>query len=101
MLCYITLSASIDWGCAVQVAAAINIANQNFVATEMETLCVCIAVDLALLTFIQWDLRGISSLTWDHLFSRDCRPCEATKSLHISQYLVSIPDTLVWYSGLR
>jgi amino acid transporter len=30
--------ASIDWGCAVQVAAAINIANQNFVATQVQTL---------------------------------------------------------------
>jgi hypothetical protein len=32
------LLASIDWGCAVQVAAAINIANQNFVATQVQTL---------------------------------------------------------------
>lgn len=40
MLCYIILSASTDWGCAVQIAAAINIANQKFVATQMQTLYV-------------------------------------------------------------
>lgn len=37
------LSASIDWGCAVQIAAAINISNQNFIATQAQTLYVYIA----------------------------------------------------------
>jgi len=36
--------ASIDWGCAVQVAAAINIGNQNFVATQAQTFGIYVAV---------------------------------------------------------
>ena len=45
MLCHVLLPASIDWGCAVQIAAAINISNQNFVATQVQTLYVFISVN--------------------------------------------------------
>lgn len=41
------LLASIDWGCAVQIAAAINIGNQNFLATQSQTLYVLAFVDSA------------------------------------------------------
>lgn len=37
------LLASIDWGCAVQITAAINIGDQNFVVTEAQTLYVYIS----------------------------------------------------------
>ncbi|KAI9571846.1 amino acid/polyamine transporter I [Boletus coccyginus] len=36
--------ASIDWGCAVQITAAINIGDQNFVATEAQTFGIYAAV---------------------------------------------------------
>ncbi|KAF8553642.1 hypothetical protein OG21DRAFT_1497597, partial [Imleria badia] len=36
--------ASIDWGCAVQIAAAANIGNQNFVATQAQTFGIYVAV---------------------------------------------------------
>ncbi|KAI9571848.1 amino acid/polyamine transporter I [Boletus coccyginus] len=36
--------ASIDWGCAVQITAAINIGNQNFVATQAQTFGIYAAV---------------------------------------------------------
>ncbi|KAG6370727.1 amino acid/polyamine transporter I [Boletus reticuloceps] len=36
--------ASIDWGCAVQVAAAINIGNQSFVATQAQTFGIYVAI---------------------------------------------------------
>ncbi|KAG8218026.1 amino acid/polyamine transporter I [Butyriboletus roseoflavus] len=36
--------ASIDWGCAVQIAAAVNISNQNFVATQQQTFGIYVAV---------------------------------------------------------
>ena len=35
-----SLAASIDWGCAVQIAAAASIGSPNFVATQEKTLCV-------------------------------------------------------------
>ncbi|KAH0834008.1 amino acid/polyamine transporter I [Lanmaoa asiatica] len=35
---------SIDWGCAVQIAAAINISNQSFVATQAQTFGIYVAV---------------------------------------------------------
>lgn len=34
------LLASIEWGCAVQIAAAINVGNQKFVVTQTQTLYV-------------------------------------------------------------
>jgi len=36
--------ASIDWGCAVQIAAAINIGNQNFLATQEQTFGIYVAL---------------------------------------------------------
>ena len=73
------LPASIDWGCAVQVAAAINIGNQNFVATQAQTLCVAMSwspscvplLVLALLIIMQRDLCSSNHLSWYHLLSWD------------------------------
>ena len=39
------LSASVEWGCAVQIGALINISNQGFVATQAQTLYVYILVN--------------------------------------------------------
>ncbi|KAF8130354.1 amino acid/polyamine transporter I [Boletus edulis] len=36
--------ASTDWGCAVQIAAAVNIGNQSFVATQTQTFGIFVAV---------------------------------------------------------
>ncbi|KAF8130357.1 amino acid/polyamine transporter I [Boletus edulis] len=36
--------ASVDWACAVQIAAAINIGNQQFVATQTQTFGIYVAV---------------------------------------------------------
>ncbi|KAG6370729.1 hypothetical protein JVT61DRAFT_11116 [Boletus reticuloceps] len=44
--------ASTDWGCAVQIAAAVNIGNQSFVATQTQTLYVDITV-----TFVPLHVR--------------------------------------------
>ena len=42
------LPASIDWSCAVQIAAGINIGNRKFVATQAQTLCVHNSMSLLL-----------------------------------------------------
>ena len=49
LISFLMPSASIDWGCAVQVAAAVNIGNQNFVATQAQTLYVSISINPGLL----------------------------------------------------
>ncbi|KAF8556713.1 amino acid transporter [Imleria badia] len=36
--------ASVDWGCAVQIAAGVNIGNQNFVATQAQTFGIYVAI---------------------------------------------------------